>query len=134
MWWDSFASGRSGLRPLLARAEFDGRALDAWLADVMAERSLVRSDVIRASRLNPTFGYQIIAGQRRASRDKLIQLAFGLGLGASDACELLERGGASALRSFVRRDFIIAYALERGLSLPACDDLLWGQGEQTIQT
>ena len=67
--------------------------------------------VVRRSRLNQTFAYQIMAGMRHPSRDKLVQLCFGMRLDEEKASELLERGDCAALRPFVRRDVIIAFCL-----------------------
>lgn len=116
----------------LACVEADERTLKAWLGDALASRGLDRSVVIRRSRLNQTFAYQIFAGARRPSRDKLIQLAFGIGLGVDETSELLERGGVSALRHSCRRDVVVAFCLERGLDVDTCDDMLWDHHEQTL--
>ena len=116
----------------LASVVADDRTLSAWLLDLVNARGTDRMSVIRQSGLNQTFGYQIFAGERRPSRDKLIQLAFGLELDAREACELLERGGMSALRSSCRRDVVIAFCLEHGLGVNRCDDLLWDARERTI--
>jgi hypothetical protein len=53
-------------------------------------------------------------------------------LDETDSCEMLERGGMSALRVYNRRDAVIAYCLNRGLEVSTCDDLLWGMGEKTL--
>lgn len=130
--WDFMAQGRLRADRALAAAPLDAASFSEWVVSMLYKAGRTRRDVVHASRLNQTFAYQIIAGQRRASRDKLIQLAFGMGLGLEDACELLERGEASALRPWVRRDVLIACALERGMALADCDDLLWANGERTI--
>lgn len=129
--WD-FLTGANSAEEALARIEADERPLGAWLLDVTAARGLNRSSVIRRSRLNQTFAYQIFAGLRQPSRDKLIQLAFGLGLGIEEACELLERGGTSALRSTCPRDVVVAFCLDRHLDISACDDVLWSLGQRTL--
>ena len=116
----------------LACVQVDGRSLKAWLNDALTARGVDRSAVIRKSRLNQTFAYQIFAGARRPSRDKLIQLAFGMGFGAEETSELLERGGMSALRYVCQRDVVIAFCLERGLDVDTCDDMLWDHHEQTL--
>lgn len=132
--WDFIGDSHEGIRDVLARAQLDGRSFSAWVREAMTSLSLKRNDVVHASCLNQTFAYQIIAGTRRPSRDKLIQLAFGMGFGIDEACELLERGGTNALRSSCRRDVVIAFALDRGLGVHGCDDLLWSVGERTIVT
>ena len=88
--------------------------------------------VVRRSRLNQTFAYQIMAGMRHPSRDKLIQLCFGMRLNQDEANELLERGGMSALRPYNERDVIIGFCLDRYLEVSVCDDLLWGLQKQTV--
>lgn len=130
--WDFMDKGVSSLEQALADMPSSDPTLSEWIRGSLERRGLARNVVIRESRLNQTFAYQIIAGTRRASRDKLLQLAFGMRLGRGETSELLERGGANPLSSGCRRDVVIAFCLERGLTLIACDDLLWSRGEPTI--
>lgn len=130
--WDFIRGDDLSLEQAVARARTDVRPLSAWLAERIAATGLRRRDVVRDSRLNQTFCYQIIAGTRRASRDKLVQLAFGMHLGVYDACELLERGGASALVPRCPRDVVVAFCLERDMGIEVCDDLLWAYGQDTL--
>lgn len=116
----------------LAQIVADDRSFSVWLLDLVGSKGIDRMSVIRNAGLNQTYGYQIFAGERRPSRDKLIQLAFGLELDAQDTCELLERGGMSALRKDCRRDVVIAFCLEHGMDMSKCDDLLWDIHEQTL--
>lgn len=129
--WHAIARD-ADLDEVLQCAALDERDLSAWARDRMAASGMPRNDAIHRSRLNQTFAYQILAGTRHASRDKLIQLAFGMRLDIPDASELLERGGACRLRPDCRRDLIVAYALHHGLGVEQCDDLLWEHGERTI--
>lgn len=130
--WGRLLRGDRTLGDVLSCIRTRPLAFDEWLRDLMASRGLARNRVIRDSRLNQTFAYQVIAGTRHASRDKLIQLAFGMGLDAAETCELLERGGANALMTSVRRDVAIAWCLQRGCSVTVCDDVLWDIGEDTV--
>lgn len=130
--WDFIRKREVSLADALAFAQTDNPSLSEWIARELSIRNLRRRDVVRGSRLNQTFCYQIIAGTRRASRDKLLQLAFGMRLGIDATCELLERGGTNALMPSVPRDVIVAYCLERRMKIDACDDLLWARGEQTL--
>lgn len=129
--WHAITHG-AGLDEVLASASLDGRNLSAWARDCLAASGVPRNEAIHRSRLNQTFAYQILAGTRHASRDKLLQLAFGMRLDIRDASELLERGGACRLRPDNRRDLIVAYALHHGVGIEQCDDLLWAHGERTI--
>jgi hypothetical protein len=129
--WD-FLKEAETLSDALACVSEDGRSLSAWISDYAAGHDIERRDAIRKSLLNQTFAYQIFAGTRRPSRDKLIQLAFGLGMAPHEACDLLERGGVNALLVTCRRDVIIAFCLEKGMDIGACDDMLWAEGERTL--
>ena len=130
--WEFVRQGNGTLQEVLATSQLDERGFSAWIRDELARRGLKKNLVVRRSRLNQTFAYQIMAGMRHPSRDKLVQLCFGMRLDETDASELLERGGMSALRPYARRDVIIAFCLNRGMEVSACDDLLWGLGEQTV--
>lgn len=130
--WETIAADGRALQETLAAAPIDERSFSAWIGDELARRGMKKNLVVRRSRLNQTFAYQIMAGMRKPSRDKLIQLCFGMRLKAGEASELLERGGVSALRPYDRRDVIIAFCLTRGLDLSVCDDLLWSMDEQTV--
>ena len=130
--WE-FVRYSSDIRSTLAKVSWDTRDLPVVISEYLAEKNVGRGSAVRRSRLNPTFAYQIMSGTRHASRNKLIQLAFGLGLDIDESCDLLERGGSSALCPSCCRDAAIAYCLERSLGVDACDDLLWDLGEKTIR-
>ena len=129
--WHAIARD-ADLDEVLQCAALDERDLSAWARDRMAVSGMPRNDAIHRSRLDQTFAYQILAGTRCASRDKLLQLAFGMRLDIPDTSELLERGGVCRLRPDCRRDLIVAYALHHGMGVEQCDDLLWEHGERTI--
>ena len=130
--WQFVQQSNKTLQEVLAEASLDDRSFASWISDELARRGIKKNTVVRRSRLNQTFAYQIMAGMRRPSRDKLIQLCFGMRMNEVEACGLLERGGASALRRYDRRDVIVAFCLNRQLEVSACDDLLWGLGEETF--
>lgn len=104
----------------------------SWVRTLIDGRGLSRVDIIKASHLNPTFGYQILSGTRNASRDKLLQLSFGMGLDIDEASHMLELREFARLRPDRRRDAVIGWHLAHGRSLAECDDLLWRLGEDTV--
>lgn len=132
--WEFIHSAGADIGQIIRHAPLERSTFSEWIEKAFKARGLRRNEVVRASHLNQTFAYQIIMGTRNASRDKLIQLAFGMGLDIDDSCELLERGGANALMPSCLRDVVIAYALDRGLGVLECDDLLWSIGERTLVT
>ncbi|WP_080797265.1 transcriptional regulator [Arabiibacter massiliensis] len=108
------------------------RTLPEYLQELLDEKGLERVDVVRAAGLNETFGYQIFMGQRGASRNKVLQLAFAMKLTLKEADRLLQAAGANELYCKNRRDAIIIFCLDRGCSLQKTDEELYRFGEETI--
>ena len=108
------------------------RSLSDYLQQLLDEKGLERSAVIRAAGLNDTFGYQIFMGQRGASRNKILQLAFAMSLTLKEADRLLQAAGANELYCKNRRDAIIIFCLDRKYALQKTDEELYRFGEETI--
>lgn len=108
------------------------RTLSEYLNQLLEEKGLDRAKVVRAARLNATFGYQVFKGQRRASRDKVLQLAFAIGCTLREADRLLQAAGVNPLYCKNRRDAIIIFCLAHGLTLQQTDDELYHFKERTI--
>ena len=119
------------------RAYADGhrlpaRSLSGYLQQLLEEKSLERADVVREAGLNETFGYQIFMGQRGASRNKVLQLAFAMACTLREANRLLQAAGANELYCKNRRDAIIIFCLDRGYGLRKTDEELYRFNEDTI--
>ena len=99
-------------------------ALTEHLRQLCADRGLVPERVIRAASIDRTYGHQIFNGTRRPSRDKVLQLAFGLGVGVEETQRLLRLADRSPLYPKLRRDAIILYCLNRRKGLAETQELL----------
>lgn len=106
--------------------------LAAYLQQLLEEHGLARASVIRKTSINETHGYQIFTGQRGASRNKVLQLAFAMELSLKETNRLMQAAGASELYCKNRRDAIIIFCLTHGYSLQKADEELYRFGEQTI--
>lgn len=107
-------------------------SLSDYLNGQLAAKRLKKSVVIRNSKLNPTFAYQLFSGDRNASKDKLLQIAFSMGLDLIETQRLLKIANAGELYCKNRRDAIIIYCLSKELSLAETDDTLFKFRESTI--
>ncbi len=56
------------------------QSLRDHLNALLVQKGLLVADVVRGSQLERKYVYQIFDGKKRPSRDKLIAIAFGLGL------------------------------------------------------
>ena len=108
------------------------RSLPAYLDELLAQKKLKRSDVVRAAGLNETFGYQIFKGQRNPSRDKVLQIAFAMALSLRETNRLLKAGGANELYCKNRRDAIMIFCIDHAYSLQKTNEELYRFGEETL--
>lgn len=106
------------------------RSLAEYLQQLLDEKGLERSKVVREAGLNDTFGYQIFKGTRKASRDKVLQLAFAMQLGLRETDRLLQAAGANELYCKNRRDAIIIFAVQKGYTLQKVNEELYRFGEK----
>lgn len=109
------------------------RDLSDYLQDLLDAHGMKRIDAIHASELNETYGYQLFAGQRKGpSRDKVLQLVFGMRLTLRESDRLLKVAGVSPLYCKNRRDAIIIFCLDKGCTLREVNEELFRFGEATI--
>lgn len=119
-------------RSFAERHRLAKRSLSDYLQQLLDEKGFERADIVRKAGLNDTFGYQIFMGQRGASRNKVLQLAFAMRLTLKEADRLLQAAGANQLYCKDRRDAIIIFCLDHGYTLQKTDEELYRFGEDTI--
>ena len=88
----------------VAGHDFPATTLSAYLQQLLDEKGLARSRVVRMADLNETFGYQIFTGARNPSRDKVLQIAFAMALTLRETNRALTAAGVSNLNCKSRRD------------------------------
>lgn len=120
------------LTSFIAKNEVGKRSLAEYLQELLEKKGLKRSEVVKAAGLNETFGYQIFTGQRKAKRDKILQLALAMHLSLKETDRLLQAGGVNELYCKNRRDAIIIFSIDKGYSLQKTDEELYRFGEDTI--
>ena len=103
--------------------DFAAPSLSNYLKQLLQEKGLERSRVVRMADLNETFGYQIFTGARHPSRNKVLQIAFAMALTLA---------GVSVLNCKDRRDAIIIFCIDRGCSLQKVNEELYRFGEETV--
>ena len=119
-------------RAFIKRREVGERSLAEYLNALLAEKGLKRAAVVREAGINETFGYQIFMGQRKPSRNKILQIAFAMGCTLKETNRLLQIGEANALYCKDRRDAIIVFCVEKHYPLQKVNEELYRFGEDTI--
>jgi transcriptional regulator with XRE-family HTH domain len=107
-------------------------SLPERLNRLLAQKGLKKSEVVKRSQLNATFAYQIFSGDRKPSRNKILQIAFAMGLDLRETQGLLKLSGANELYCKDRRDAVIIYCITKQMMLDDADDTLFRFGETTI--
>ena len=96
----------------------------AYLNALCEQRGEVPEHVIKRANIERSFGHSIFRGDRKPSRDTVLQLAFGFGADVELAQSLLKHAGHSALYPRVRRDVVISYCLLHGRNLVQTQQVL----------
>lgn len=81
------------------------------------ETGVVQEHVIKRADIERTYGHQLFRGLRIPSRDKVIQLAFGFGFDIEETQSLLKAARKSALYPKIKRDAVILFCINRGMSV-----------------
>lgn len=108
------------------------RELVGYLRELLAAHGLKRADVVRGSGINQTVIYDIFQGKSRPGRDHAIMLAFGLRCDLRQTQRLLRLAGVSELWCKQRRDAILIWCVEHGLTRAEADDELFRLSEKTL--
>ncbi len=104
------------------------QSLREHLNALLVQKGLLVADVARESQLDRKYVYQIFDGKKRPSRDKLIAIAFGLGLDEDETQRMLKVSGNKELYVRNKRDAVILFALQRKKTLMETNYLLDDHG------
>ncbi len=107
-------------------------SLSVYLNQLITDKDLAKSQVIKDAELNEIYGYQIFSGKRMPSRDKLIALAFGMSLSLDETQQLLKYAGFSPLYPKNKRDSIIIWGINHHFNICKTNEDLYNQEEETL--
>lgn len=107
----------------LHEQEFLSQTLTDYLNELMTDKNITVAKIAKNSGIGE-YVYKIFSGERRATRDVLISVAFGMKLSIEETQLLLRIAKFAVLDSRERRDSVIIYALSHDMTVFECDDLL----------
>lgn len=117
----------------LSNYEFDEEGFGSLLRKLVKEKKLSNREVLKNGEIDESYYYQLMKGSRNPSRDKVIQICFGLKFTEDESDVLLERAGYVALSCRTRRDCAIRIALNEGLNISETNYFLNEINEQQIK-
>lgn len=121
---DSYQEVIGEVRPFLSNI-----TLAEYLNQLIEFKRLKKTEIILHSRLERSYAYQIFAGKKIPSRDKLLALAFGMKLTYDEVQDLLKVNSYAQLYPQNSRDNIIIFALYKGQSILELNENLLVLGE-----
>lgn len=109
-------------------------SLPSELCRLLEEKGLKKSDVIAASGITVTYGYDLFSGykNKKPSRNIILALSLAMQLDISQTQRLLKISGNGALYPRIPRDSVIMYAIQNSMTRCETDDLLNKRGMETI--
>lgn len=113
----------------LKEKDFKCPRVHYYLSDLLREHGMSKVDFITKMNLEKGYGYQILNGNRRPSREILIRLAVLLKLNLEETQRLLKIGERQVLYPRVKKDAIAIYAIEKGLGMEEYWELLDAYGD-----
>lgn len=107
-------------------------AISERLNALIVQKGLVKSAVLKRAEINDIYGYQLFAGSRKPSRDKLIALCIGMCLSLDETQQILKFAGFAPLYAKNKRDSILIFGIEQQQSVLQINNLLYDHNEKTL--
>ncbi len=108
------------------------KPLSELLDELIKEKNLHKSEIIKSSGLSEVYSYQIFSGLRLPDRKKLLALAIGMGLNFDETQTLLKSAGYPPLYIKLPFDSVVIYGFFKNLSIPEINELLFNYGFKTL--
>lgn len=96
-----------------------------YLFRQMEKRGTRRVELIEALGVERVYGYQLLNGTRRMTREQLIRTALFLRMDERETQRLLRLGGAPCLYARDRRDARVLFAIAKGMPYEGACAFVW---------
>lgn len=95
-----------------------------YINEILLEKDLEKSDIIRDAQIPRTYAYQIFQGSKQAGRDKILQLAIAMKLNLEETNRLLTVAHHNHLYAKQQWDAILIFGISKQYSLMEINELL----------
>lgn len=99
--------------------------LFSMIAEYMSRSGITRSELIMRLDLDRNYGYQLLNGTRKPTRNHLIKIGLVLGVGSDDMQRLLKAGNKKPLYVRDMFDAKVYYALKHKMSYNDAAEFIW---------
>ncbi|MBP5260685.1 MAG: helix-turn-helix transcriptional regulator [Clostridiales bacterium] len=95
-----------------------------YMKSILESRNMTIADLQRKCGIDRNYIYQIMDGRKKAGRDKIIAMSLGADMSLAECQRALEISKEGILYPKSRRDSVIIYALNNGMSVMELNGLL----------
>ena len=99
---------------------------------IFKEKNLKKSTVIKNADLDRTYAYEILRGDKKPSRNKILQICIGANLSLEETNKALKIGDCGELYPKILRDSILIFAINKKLDIIKVNDLLYSYNELSL--
>lgn len=100
-----------------------------WICN---NNKIKKSELIRLADIDRTYGYQILNGTKSPSRNNIIKLCIAAKLDLKGIDTALAIGNECKLYPRRKRDSLIIFGINKGLSLADMNEFLYDNNEETL--
>lgn len=115
-----------------SRPYFTDRKLKGLLEKLYARCGFSKATLARLANMSEVYVYQVFAGRRYPTRDRLLALCVGLGATLDETQVVLRQAAWGELYPRIERDAIIAHGIVHGASLNEINNSLCARGEEPL--
>ncbi|CEN78946.1 helix-turn-helix domain-containing protein [Paraclostridium sordellii] len=116
----------------ITSTNFSNLSLSNFFQYICKEKGISKSDLIKNAEIDRTYGYQILNGTKKPSRDKLLKLCISASLDIEESNKALKLGNVGQLYPKNPRDSIIIFGINKRLNLFQIDELLFNRNFDTL--
>lgn len=88
-----------------------------YLNQCMAEKGVPINTLIQKTNISRTYMYEILNGKKHPERNKVLSLCLALSLPLDETNRALKLAGAGTLYPKIKRDSILIYCINKGMSV-----------------
>lgn len=107
----------------LTDKDFECRKIHYYLLDLLKAHDIPPAEFIRQMNIERSYGYQILSGKRKPSKELLVKSAILMRLNLNETQRLLKIGNRCVLYPRMKQDAIAIFAIENGMSLHEYQEL-----------
>lgn len=116
----------------ITKENFSDLGLPSFFEEVCKKKNISKSLLIKNAEIDRTYGYQILNGSKKPSRDKILQLCISASLTLNQSNKALKLGNVGELYPKNPRDSIIIFAINKELDIFKIDELLYSRNFETL--